>query len=153
MIMRLGDLVEQCEEAEEAQAMVEALEQARRSLSLVLEDWRRRAVHLVGGEVVVADDQRSVLRTSRPRKYRWNHDRIAEAVMDRAFEMAEEYEGDGEYVAECIGSAIRLMTELYVAPATEPRKSAMIEHLGIREPLAFTLSRVETEPRVTRRAR
>ena len=147
MIMRLGDLVEQCEEAEEAQAMVEALEQARRSLSLVLEDWRRRAVHLVGGEVVVADDQRSVLRTSRPRKYRWNHNRIAQEVSRQA--LADVPDDPTAAVA----LAVYLMHELYVAPATEPKRSALIERLGIREPLAFTLARVETEPRVTRRAR
>ena len=135
-------------DAARAHAIVEALENARRSLTTVLETWRAREVELVGS-AAPSDDERTVLKVVKKPKIRWDHDRIGERVSRRAL-----FSADGEML-ESRDIAIRachLMRELYVSPATEPKKSALAL-IGIEEPMSVTLAVEEGTARVQERVK
>lgn len=135
-------------DAAQAHAIVEALENARRSLTTVIETWRAREVELVG-TVAPSDDERTVLKVVKKSKIRWDHGRIGEYVSRRAL-----FSADGEMLEsrDIAARACHLMRELYVSPATEPKKSALAL-IGIEEPMSVTLSVEEGTARVEEKVR
>lgn len=135
-------------DAAQAHATVEALENARRSLTTVLETWRAREVELVGA-AAPSGDERTVLKVVKKPKIRWDHGRIATYVKRRAM-----FNSDGEMLEgmDIADRACCLMRELYVSPATEPKKSALAL-IGIEEPMSVTLAVEEGAARVQERVK
>lgn len=147
-LMAIDEASQRCHDPIEAHAIVEALENARRSLTTVLETWRAREVALVGDRAP-SDDERTVLAVVKKPKIRWDHARIAERVAHRA-----RINEDGEALDpfEAALRATDLMAKLYVAPATQPSKTGLAL-IGVEEPMSMTLSVEEGTARVTEKVK
>lgn len=131
------------EDAASAHAIVEALENARRSITVAIETWRAREVELVG-TVAPSDDERTVLKVVAKPKIRWAHDRIAERV---AYRSRVDENGESLDPFEAALRAATFMQKLYVSPATQPSKTGLAL-IGVEEPMSMTLSVEEGAARV-----
>lgn len=130
----LADAAPRCESLDDASLTVLTLSQFRRSVTFALDEWRKREAELIeaaGGRVDVGENAQAVARPKM--RYRFDHDYIGAKVVERAIRYVDD---DGEVVyfdqtpEEAAAAAVGLMRRLYVAPATEPKKSALTEELG-----------------------
>jgi hypothetical protein len=130
----------------EAHEIVEAVEQLRRSVTLVIEMWRGREVVLLqaaGGRTDLGIN--ATIRVAPKFEERYDHDLIGAKVIDKATRIVQDdgeviYVDDPEVAAD---RAVAIMRAVYVSPATKPKKTALVEKLGFEKAEGALASRVE----------
>jgi len=133
-------------EVEEAHEIVEAAEQFRRSVTLVIEMWREREVEILqaaGGRADLGIN--ATVRVAPKFEERYDHDLIgakviAAAIREIQFDGEVVYIDDPEVAAD---RAVALMRNVYVSPATKPKKTALVEKLGFEKAEGALASRKE----------
>jgi hypothetical protein len=130
----------------EAHEIVEAAEQLRRSVTLVIEMWRGREVVLLqaaGGRTDLGIN--ATIRVAPKFEERYDHDLIGAKVIDKATRIVKDdgeviYVDDPEVAAD---RAVAIMRAVYVSPASKPKKTALVEKLGFEKAEGALASRVE----------
>lgn len=132
---RIADLAEaaaECDSVEAAMATVLVLSQFRRSVTFALDEWRAREAALIAEKGGHVDVGQNATATVRPKmRFRFDHGYIGRTVARLACrdvdDDGEVFPVDGERAA---ANAVEMMMELYVSPASEPKKTALVERLG-----------------------
>lgn len=150
--LHVADLVEKFSiggvtDVVEAHEIVEAVEQLRRSVTLVIEMWRAREVELLqaaGGRTDLGIN--ATLKVAPKFEERYDHPLIGAKVIERATRYITDdgeviYVDDPEVAAD---RAVGMMMAVYVSPASKPKKTALVEKLGFERAEGALASRKET---------
>lgn len=134
-------------EVEEVHEIVEAAEQLRRSVTLVIEMWRAREVEILqaaGGRADLGIN--ATARVAPKYEERYDHDLIGKRVALLSIQVVDE---DGELLewiddpAIAAERAVALMRDVYVSPASKPKKTALVEKLRFEKAEGALASRKE----------